>query len=544
MKKGMAFAVAITLFSALLMANGIALGAPAGMPAVSLKPDYTFPPTTIDQTKTVPVDSTVSISDSNLKAKLQGVLGLSAQTALRKSDLAKITGGLDLSSASITKLEGLQHCVNVTDLKLSDNKIQDSGVPSALSALTNLKTLLLDGNKLTKVPAAVLSMRGLTYLSLAGNGLKSVVDNIDVLSELVNLDLSNNGSSLTKLPVNIGKLQKLQFLSISGNNFRDAQRELFLLPSLKTLDLSNNWLGTLPDDVVRMPNLVTLNVGSNILSALPAGLGNAPNLQKVYAACNRLTAIELTLLNGKITDLELDVNRMTELPPELTNRTFSTFSVEWNFIDMSEGSASRQIADSVNAPAGKAYLRQLRYITDPQYTATTSTVKIKWQPLLPLSGSDGDVSWKVSKYQIYKEDDHGSWGTKAPDAELDGLADEFVVTGLDSHKAYKFHIGVEYSITFAGKSYTHRYFTEMDATTLDANATLAPTEPPTSPPEETATSPDPSAAMDPSRTDAPAPAPGKGSSGALVIVIIVCALIALGLIAFVAMRMARRNQRY
>jgi hypothetical protein len=542
LKRGLVFGVALIVCGAIVMLGGMSIGAAMpDMPAASVGPTYTFPPTTINPSGTVALDSTVNIPDANLKAKLQAALGLTASSSPKKSDLAKITGGLDLSGASIAKIEGLQYCTNVTDIKLSNNKIDDKGIPSTFTGLTNLKTLLLDGNKLTKVPTSVLAMTGLTYLSLAGNQIKTIPDNISALAALVNLDLS--GNALTTLPANIGTLQNLQYLNLSDNNFRDATREIFLLPALTTLDLSGNVLDSLPDDAAKMPELQALDVEGNILTALPAGLGNAQSLQKVYAARNRLTTIEPTLLNGKITDLTLDVNRLTTLPIGLSGKTFNTFSVEWNFLDMSQGSDTRQIADSVTAPGGKAYLRQLKSIPAVQTQSSIKTVTLQWLPV--ADGSDGDGSWKVNKYQIYQVNGD-SWKLLA---ELDKLAGQFVVTGLDAEKTYDFQVGVEYDLTIGSYKASTRFFTPAEAKTLSATATVGDIVPiATGTPQDVtaSSSPEPAdtVAPEPTGSEKPASTQHSGnSSGGLIAVIIVGAVLILGVIGYLAMRMSRK-QRY
>lgn len=540
MKKRLALTAAFLLFGALVMMNGMGLGAPAGMPLVSIGPTYVLPTPTLVPSYTGSVDAVVNIPDSDLKASLQAALNLTPQSTLRRSDLAKIYGGLDLSSKGITKLEGLQYCVNVTDLKLTKNKIADAGIPSSLSSLTGLRTLLLDGNKLTKFPKPLLSMTGLTYLSLADNGIKSLPDNIEALSSLVNLDLS--GNKLSKLPEHIGLLSNLQYLNLSGNTFRESPpKEIFLLPELHTLDLSDNVLNSIPGDVAKMPTLTVISVEGNIIPSLPAGIGNAPSLLKVYAARNRLTEIEPSLLNGKITDLTLDVNRIKELPQTLTNKNFDTFSIEWNFIDMSIGSESRQIADSVTASAGKAYLRQLKSIESVQTKSSINTVLLQWQPL--SDGTDGDCSWKVARYQIYRISGE-SWKHVS---DLDRLAGQLVVTGLDADKMYEFQVGVEYSVTMGSQKAGNRYFTPVEAQTLNADATpeVLESPPPATPGEQTQEQPpDASFTESPSQTSTPAATERKsGNTGLAIVLIIVCSLFAIGVLIVVAIMMSRRRRR-
>lgn len=540
-RKGLALFAAFILFGSIVMANGLGLGAPlAGGPLVSL-PASTFPAMTrIPFYSYAPQDAAVTISDTNLKSALRAALGITGSTPLYKSDLAKLTGGLDLSGKKIKKVEGLQYCENITALNLSNNSISD--LPSGFNKLLNLQSLNLDDNSFTKMPDSLFTIPKLASLSMRGNKITKVPDKINSLLLLTTLDLS--GNDIDTVSANIQKLTALQYLSLARNKLREDKlpSQVCLLPALEVLDISGNTLDELPAQMVTMPKLTVLDVEGNILDELPAGLGNAPSLQKVYAARNRLKIIESTLLNGRITHLTLDVNRITDLPQGLAGKTFDTFTCEWNFIDMSESSEARKIADSVIAPTARNYLRQLKPMqVSAEFTATTTTVELSWQPL--GDGTDGDGTWKVNEYQIYIDKD-GSWqnvaGKQGTVAELDKLATHYVVAGLKANTPYKFQVGVEYSLDVNGQKVTHRIYVPVETTTLAEGATAAPTEASTPAPtvEETATADVPAT---PAATNPPA----KAASNTLTIVLIIAAAVLLiGALIFGTMMWSRRSKRY
>jgi Leucine-rich repeat (LRR) protein len=546
-RKGIAILAGILLFGSFVLSGGLGLAAPdptdSPQPTVpaataTAEPEVTttFPPTVIDPTLPfTTTDATVNIPDSKLKAALYAATGIASGTAIKRSDLAKLGGGLDLSGKGIAKAEGLQYCENITDLNLAGNSLTD--LPTSFSRLTKLKNLILDKNKFTKMPDTLFTIIGLTSLSMRDHEkVTKVPDKINLLAMLVNLDLS--GCGIESVATNISKLSQLKTLNLSANNLKTIAKEVFLLPALENLDLSDNLLKELPKEAATMPRLVVLNVEENILAELPAGLGSAPSLLQVYAAVNRLTIIEPTLLAGQISHLTLDVNRLTDLPQSLAGKTFAAFSIEWNFIDMSEGSDARKIADSVNVSAGKAYLRQLQFLTEPQAKATTTTAWLQW-PMLQ-DGTDGDCTWKVNKYQIYIDKD-GTWGS--PIAELDKLATQYVATGLKSDSAYKFQVGVEYSLSLNGKKLTHRYFTPVETNTLSTSATAEITPEPTA--EETA--PVATVPQEPVTTGTEEPDPSVPASGGnktmVVVLIIIGAVAVLAVGGVAAMMMARRNRR-
>jgi hypothetical protein len=107
------------------------------------------------------------------------------------SDLMDLEGALDLSDFDIDDLEGVQHCVYVNELNLSNNRIEKIG---GLSGLT-----------------------GLFYLFLANNQ----IENISPLKGLVHLkelDISfNNISDISVLE----KLEELEYVNLLGNPVRD-----------------------------------------------------------------------------------------------------------------------------------------------------------------------------------------------------------------------------------------------------------------------------------------------------------------------------------
>lgn len=560
-RKPIALVAAVIFIGVLAMGGGIGLGAPRPDPTATATPSATatptasatpaptdpgtgtggfiFPPTSKDPTlKPSTSDATVNITDAKLKTKLKALAGIATSAAIKRSDLAMLTGGLDLSGLGIAKLEGLQYCENVTAINLTDNKVTD--IPSSLSKLKKLTYLNLEDNNFAKIPDVVYSLTALTHFSIKNNAVTKVGDKIGQLVNLTTLDLSRN--KIDSVSASISKLTKLTSLNLATNALKTVSREMFLLPVLAELNLSDNLLKQLPKEAAASPKLVSLLVEDNILEELPAGLGSAPSLVKVVAAINRLTIIEPSLLNGKISYLTLDVNRITDLPTALTGKTFNTFSIEWNYIDMAEGSETRKIADSVTAtPGTKAYIRQLKFLPEAQHNETSTTVYLEW-PMMQ-DGQDGDSSWKVNKYQIYI-DKNGVWGS--PIAELDKLAGRYVATGLKADTAYKFQVGVEYSLTLNGRKVTHRYFTPVEVKTLAASATVEPTVEIT--PEPTATEdstigqtdePDPTTTVS-AKPDA---ASGGGSKTALVILIIVGAVAVLAVGGVLAFSMARRGRR-
>ncbi|MEI6462540.1 MAG: leucine-rich repeat domain-containing protein [bacterium] len=101
-------------------------------------------------------------------------------------------------------------------------------------------------------------------LSLAGQHLGSIPEEVLLQLNLESLDVSNNG--LTSLPDNIKLLINLKVLNLSNNNLSNIPSVLGDLTSIQELDLSNNKLRTLPSEISNLTNLKTLDLSGNNFS--------------------------------------------------------------------------------------------------------------------------------------------------------------------------------------------------------------------------------------------------------------------------------------
>lgn len=513
--------------------GSIALAAPQAPPLVG--DAIAWPPATASTDATVLAnDSVVKVPDAKLKAALISATKLEAGKQLRQSDLMKLAGGLDLSGKGIANAEGLQYCVNVTAINLSGNKL--TSLPAAMKNLIHLDTLSLADNKFTKFPDVLGKFPALTTLSLRGNALDKLPATLNVdLTSIKWLDLSDN--KLATIPVILGKLANLETLYWADNSAKSAPADIFKLSRLVNLDLSGNLLESLPAEAASAPSLANLDIRNNILTALPDGIGQAPALTRLYARSNRLTQIDPSLCNGKVKTLQLDVNRIAKLPAELSGKSFDQISLEWNMVDMTEGSSDRKIMESVTASNGNAYLHQLSALKVSATQATRTTVRLQWQPI--PDGSDGDTTWTVAKYYVYNADDASNWKKLA---ELDSMAGMFVVTGLKMGDPVRLMVGVEYDLKTSYYEGSTRNFTEVEAQTLleedpspAAEATLAPQST-----DESQATAEPSATV---TVVQPATTGKSGPSGGLVAALIVVSLVAAGAIASLVYMMLKQKQR-
>lgn len=217
--------------------------------------------------------------------------------------------------------------------------------PTSLSALTQLRSLYVDGNQLSgPIPASVTALTKLQAFSGNFNQLTgSIPPNIGNLTQLQGLYLSNNqltGSiptSLTALsnlgglnlgvnqlsgplPTSLGNLTKLQNINLTANQLSGSLPvSLIRLTNLQYLSLGSNQLsGTLPTSLSALTQLRGLYLSGNRFSGpLPSSLGLLPNLLELYLGANQFTGLIPASLGSltKLIALDLSYNQLSGAIP-------------------------------------------------------------------------------------------------------------------------------------------------------------------------------------------------------------------------------------
>ena len=105
----------------------------------------------------------------------------------------------------------------------------------------------LTGSKHRDVPAVMMDMTNLTFLSLANNVLGNLPGTIADLCELTHLDVS--GNKLQDVPEELVRLTGLTFLSIANNQLKCLSRELRHLTNLTTFKIKCQELWSPPPEL-------------------------------------------------------------------------------------------------------------------------------------------------------------------------------------------------------------------------------------------------------------------------------------------------------
>ncbi|XP_077411553.1 volume-regulated anion channel subunit LRRC8D isoform X2 [Vanacampus margaritifer] len=190
---------------------------------------------------------------------------------------------------------------------------------SGLKRMVELSELQLRGCQLSRLPSALQALTKLRALDMDTNRLKT----LEELFSLAHLDclcclrLPNN--YIGTLPVCIGGLQGLEVLDLCNNQVQDIPLELFSLCKLQKLLLAGNLLQTLPAEVKSLQRLTEFDISKNRLQSLPPELfSNCLKLCLLNVSHNSLQSLpnEISSLR-QLCKLDLRDNNLHELPAEL-----------------------------------------------------------------------------------------------------------------------------------------------------------------------------------------------------------------------------------
>ena len=269
----------------------------------------------------VPIPSALNINlganfpDSNFKAFVESIIGVSPGGVFTASDAAAIAGTLNFASKSIQYATGIEYFTGITRLECANNSLKSLDLSSNIkltrvyAANNQLKNLKLSG--LSSLTRLYCENNQITQLDLTGSPSIQLVNcSNNLLSFLVVPD--NN--SLTHLYCNNNQLTQLDcsnntalFLLQADNNNLVAL-DVTNAASLSSLFCVNNQLPAI--DLSTNPALQLFYCSSNNLTQL--SLGQNTGLKNLRCGSNLLTSLNLSA-NLSLKDIRCSSNQLVSL---------------------------------------------------------------------------------------------------------------------------------------------------------------------------------------------------------------------------------------
>ena len=257
---------------------------------------------------------------------VEGILGLlpgiTDCAAVTDTDLASLTGYLDLRGSQISELKAgdFTGLTNLIGLDLSRNQIAQlpDGVFDPLVSLTDLD---VSRNRLTELPDGIFDeVIELSSLIISENKIAELPVGVFENNQLLGFFFAQN-NLLTNLPIEVfDGLSALEALSLSGNQISELHRDIFAdLVELQDLNLNDNKLVSLPAGIFTSnTNLRSLLFERNQLSSLPDDVFDGlSSLRIVHLSGNQLTRLPTGFTNSpsqELRELYVGENPIPSLP--------------------------------------------------------------------------------------------------------------------------------------------------------------------------------------------------------------------------------------
>lgn len=225
----------------------------------------------------------ITFADTNLERAIQSELGI--DTPVSEQQMLELTT-LNAEESSIKKLDGLQYAKNLIRLYLYDNEISNI---SELSDLKQLEILFLNNNKISDA-SPVANLEKLYILRLDYNPLNG---NISAVSSLTNLtELLLDGCGQVNL-LAVSGLKNLRWLSVNNNSINDIEplRGLSILQCLGICDNNISDISVVKD----LKELKILQLWNN-------------NVNDISPAAELEYLEELAFINNKVEDISMLAN--------------------------------------------------------------------------------------------------------------------------------------------------------------------------------------------------------------------------------------------
>lgn len=320
------------------------------------------------------------VTDPYLDNGLKMILNKAQDEELTVSDLEKLTV-IDLPSAGIRSLSGLEHAVHLTHLRIPYNQVEDL---SPLKEITTLREIDVTNNyvssiepleKNTQMERLIVSNNAITSLGVTRN-----FPRLHTLyaggNQITSLDGLSGAASLRALDINFNKIESLEplvnmtslkELLASANLIKDIS-VLTKLENLQNLDLNQNQItnATYINELPR--SLVSLKLAHNPLSNIEElqNMSHLVNLEILDLSGLQLDSLAPIQDLQQLTDLSASDNQITSLEPLENLKSLTNIDVSKNQIFNLEPLQRLRHIQSLNLSSNLVW--DLKPIQNQQFT--------------------------------------------------------------------------------------------------------------------------------------------------------------------------------
>ena len=196
-------------------------------------------------------------------------------------------------------------------------------MPNNVNKLSSLVTLNLSENNISRIGGSILNLRVLQELNLSNNQLKKYESSLNKAKYLVKLDLSYNNISKVDYSISFSHLKSLNLshnsftsingiqckslvsLDLSNNQLKNIPKGFRYSKNLKQLNLSNNPLKLLSDEVRYMKKLEVIDLTNCGLTSLGKNFYKMRKLKVVKLSGNYIPEKEIKLLKQILPEIEI-----------------------------------------------------------------------------------------------------------------------------------------------------------------------------------------------------------------------------------------------
>lgn len=223
----------------------------------------------------------------------------------------------------------IKNCKNLEHLDLEHNRIKH--IPRFISQLDSLRSLDLNHNRLKLSKSDVKHASKVKKLSIGGNNIEKLPENIGIL-QCTNLNLGKN--HLSELPASFADLKQLHHLIFYENEFVTIPEEISGFVNLQHLDFYKNHINEIPDFVGNFENLHYLYLSYNEIETIPDTLRALSSLTYFYIHHNKIVTLPNWIVElDSLERFGVGYNKLISMPDMSEMQSLMDLNCEGNLLE-------------------------------------------------------------------------------------------------------------------------------------------------------------------------------------------------------------------